>query len=107
MQKRATRINRAIKCRRRGSWFTTNDIDEDANIPMIASQTSAILSEMARNDVIEKKKVPGKKAALWKKLKGADEYLEKRIKKAKPASLTEQKLEVAAWMDIIKAREAA
>ena len=104
MQRRATRINKAILCRRMKSWFTTADIDEDANIPMIASQTSAILSEMATQGVAEKKKLPGVKAAQWRKLHGADEYLKRRIAKSRPASLSEQMEEATAWINIIKAR---
>lgn len=108
MHKRATRINKAIRCRKASEWFTTEDIDLDAHIFGKATQTSAIISEMKRAGLLEAKRNPNnKRASLYKKLKGANAFLDQRISKAKPASFSELIAEQHLNLDMLSKKQEA
>lgn len=108
MHKRATRINKAIRCRPNNKWFTTDEIDLDAHILGKAQQTSAILSEMKLEGLLETKQHPdNKRASLYRKLKGANEFLDRRIAKAKPATDKELVREMQKNIDVLKIKELA
>ncbi len=86
--KKATRINRAIRCRNSREWFATEDIDLDAFIFFKNGQSSAILSEMVKDhDLLDRKPHPEKRRAfLYRKKAGANAFLDARIKKSSFAS---------------------
>jgi hypothetical protein len=105
MDKKATRINRAIRCMPGNKWFDTEMIDKHAFICARASQSSAIISEMWRNDLLLRADHPtNTRAGLYRKTKAANAWLDNRLAKAKPAKTEELIREFKANIDILESK---
>ena len=105
MQRKSTRIQKAILSMSAAKWWSSKDIDIEAHM-IGTNQSSSVINDLRRKNLLDQRQHPeNKRQKQYRKIKETNPYLREKIAKAKDATTSELLAEARAAVAVLEAIE--